>query len=241
MNTENKLHFSHKTYLIPLSIIFAIWFIYWIEIKFGFNFNRFGVFPRTFKGLRGVLFSPFIHSDTKHLFNNSIPLFVLMSVLLFFYKKVAYRVLIVGGLLTGLLTWSFARESYHIGASGVVYLLFSFTFFSGILKKHYRLIAVSLVVIFLYGSMVWYVFPIKEGMSWEGHLSGFIMGSVFSYLYKDIGIVKEKFEFSKTEFDDMFDENGNYTPPIETEKEDEEETPPFKEITYRYIYKDKEE
>nr|BFF38387.1 hypothetical protein BACY1_01920 [Tenacibaculum mesophilum] len=142
--------------------------------------------------------------------------------------------MLFGGIITGLLTWLIARESYHIGASGIVYLLFSFVLFSGIIKKNYRLVAVSFITIFLYGSMVWYVLPIKEGMSWEGHLSGLITGIVLALLYKNKGIIKERFEFSKTEFDDMFDENGNYIPPIE-EAELE-----LKEIKYRYIYKEEE-
>ena len=191
--------------------------LYFIEIKFGYNFNKYGVYPREFKGLRGVFFSHFIHSNTKHLFNNSIPLFVLLLSVFMFYKEVALKVLVYGALLTGFLTWIIARESYHIGASGVVYLLFSFVFFSGILKKHFRLVALSLIVIFLYGSMIWYVLPIKDGMSWEGHLSGFVIGLVLAFLYKNKGIKKTELYFEETAFDLLFDENGNYAPPNSTE------------------------
>ena len=155
------------------------------------------MYPREFKGLRGVFFSHFIHSNTKHLFNNSIPLFVLLLSVFMFYKEVALKVLVYGALLTGFLTWIIARESYHIGASGVVYLLFSFVFFSGILKKHFRLVALSLIVIFLYGSMIWYVLPIKDGMSWEGHLSGFVIGLVLAFLYKNKGIKKNRTLFRR--------------------------------------------
>ena len=240
MDKKNKLEFSDEVLLIPLGLVFLIWFVYWIEIKFGFNFNKLGVYPRTFKGIRGVFLTHFIHSDTKHLFNNSVPLFVLSASLLYFYKVVANKVLIYGAVLTGLITWIIARQSYHIGASGVVYLLFSFVFFSGIIKKHYRLVAMSLITIFLYGSMVWYLFPVKEGVSWEGHLSGFLVGLFFAYIFRRKGIVKEKFVFSKTEFDDMFDEDGNYVPPVIEEPEKILET---KEaiIYYEYIYKDEEE
>ncbi|CAL2076466.1 Membrane associated serine protease, rhomboid family [Tenacibaculum sp. 190524A02b] len=241
MNTTNQLQISRGSFRLPLFLVLIIWLVYWVEIKFGFNFNKFGVLPRTLKGIRGVFFSPFIHSNTGHLFNNSIPLFVLTSLLLIFYKKVAAKVLLYGGIITGVLTWCIARESYHIGASGIVYLLFSFTFFSGIIKKHFRLIAVSLVVIFLYGSMVWYVFPIKEGMSWEGHLSGFLTGIFFAYIYRKLGIVKEKFAFSKTEFDDMFDEDGNYVPPQEVESIESIEEEEVVEFKYKYIYKGEEE
>ncbi|TDQ30051.1 membrane associated rhomboid family serine protease [Tenacibaculum caenipelagi] len=235
MKTEQQLKFFPTVFTIPLLFVFAIWFVYWLEIKFGWNFNKFGVYPRNISGLKGVFCSPFIHSDTNHLFNNSVPLFVLSTCLFYFYKEVAAKILIYGGIITGLLTWLIARESYHIGASGIVYLLFSFVLFSGVIRKNYRLVAVSFITIFLYGSMVWYVLPIKEGMSWEGHLSGLITGVVFALLYRKRGIVKEKFKFSQTEFDSMFDEDGNYIPPVVDEEIE------LKEISYRYIYKEKEQ
>ncbi len=247
MKSDSELQFKENTFIVPFLFVFLIWFIYWLEINFDWNFNKYGLYPRTFKGLRGVLFAPFIHSDTNHLFNNSIPLFVLATSLFYFYRDVALRVLLIGFVLTGFFTWLIARESYHIGASGIVYLLFSFVFFSGIIKKHYRLVATSLVVIFLYGSMVWYILPIKTNISWEGHLSGFLMGFILAILYRKKGIVKEKFIFSKTDFDNQFDEYGNYIPPETTEENlstnenpIETEKKPVQEIKYKYIYKEKD-
>ncbi|WP_075342583.1 rhomboid family intramembrane serine protease [Tenacibaculum agarivorans] len=235
MRDEDQFQFRDNVIIIPFIAVLIIWFVYWLEIKFGWNFNKLGVLPRSFKGLRGVFLSHFIHSDTKHLFNNSVPLTVLLMSLFYFYKDVALKLLLYGGLLTGLLTWVIGREAYHFGASGIVYLLFSFIFFSGIIKKHYRLVAMSLIVIFLYGSMIWYLFPIKEGISWEGHLSGFLIGLVFAYRFRKVGIVKEKYEFTRTEFDDMFDDDGNYVPPV---IEEEKELP---RIQVNYIYKSSEE
>ncbi len=222
MKDEKQLKISGSIFFIPIVYVLSIWLIYWIEIQFSFNFNKFGVFPRTLYGFKGVFLTHFIHSNTSHLFNNSVPLFVLLSSLFFFYKEAAYKVLLFGGFLTGFLTWCFARESFHIGASGIVYLLFSFVFFSGIIKKHYRLVALSFIIIFLYGSMIWYVLPIKEGISWEGHLSGFLTGLAFAISYRNKGIVKEEHQFKETEFDLLFDENGNFSPPIIEERVDEE-------------------
>ncbi|MFY9242709.1 MAG: rhomboid family intramembrane serine protease [Polaribacter sp.] len=213
MDDSNDLKISRSIFLIPILFVIVIWLIYWIEIQFGLNFNKFGVYPRTLIGFRGVFFTHFIHSNTNHLFNNSIPLFVLLCSLFYFYRVIAYKVLFMGGFLTAFLTWIIARESYHIGASGIVYLLFSFVFFSGIIRKHYRLVALSLIIIFLYGSMIWYVLPIKEGMSWEGHLSGFLVGLLLALIYRKKGMIKEHYEFKETEFDTFFDENGNFNPP----------------------------
>jgi len=220
MTSSKQFKFSTITLAIPLYFVLFLWIVFWFELKFGFNFNKYGIYPRTIKGLRGIVFSPFIHGDIKHLYHNTIPLFVLMFSLLYFYRKIAGKILIYGTLLTGLLTWIIARPSYHIGASGIIYLLFSFIFFSGIIRKNYRLIAVSLMVIFLYGSMVWYILPVKEGVSWEGHLSGFIIGLIFAFFYRKTGPQKFKYDWEKddyqpTDFDDMFDEDGN----LKVEKE----------------------
>ena len=219
MNDEYQIQFSKSIFTIPMIYVVFIWLIYIVEIYFGFNFNKYGVFPRDIIGFRGVFLTHFIHSNTSHLFNNSVPLFVLLSSLFLFYKETAIKVLLFGGFLTGFITWCFARESYHIGASGIVYLLFSFVFFSGIFKKHYRLVALSLIVIFLYGSMIWYVFPIKEGMSWEGHAAGFFAGLFLSFIYRNKGIKKIEPVFEKTEFDLLFDDDGNFSPPTDTEEE----------------------
>ena len=224
MQIDSSLTYHKNVLWVPIVAIVAIWLIYWVEITFGYNFNTYGILPREIKGLRGVLFSPFIHSDASHLSSNSIPLFVLLASLFYFYRKIAHKVLIYGILFSGLFCWIIARDSYHIGASGVIYLLFSFIFFSGIIRKHYRLIAMSLVVIFLYGGMIWFIIPTEDRISWEGHLSGFLIGLLFAFLYRKKGIIKEQYQFSETEFDLLFDENGNFSPPkVEEEPLEENE------------------
>lgn len=203
---------------VPLLVVFLMWFVYWLEIRFGYNFTNYGVYPRTVSGLKGVLFSPFIHGDTKHLFNNSVPVFVFLTMLFYFYEKISFPVLVYGSVLTGLLTWCIGKEAYHIGMSGVVYLLFSFIFFSGVFRKYFRLIAVSFIVIFLYGSMFWYIFPVEKGVSWEGHLSGLLTGLFFAVLFRKKGPQQKAYTFTQTEFDLLFDDNGNFNPPKEEEE-----------------------
>jgi len=218
MKEPPQFKFSPSTLAIPLYFVLILWLVFWFEVKYGFNLNKFGIYPRTFKGLRGVIFSPFIHGDIKHLYHNSIPLFVLLFSLVYFYRDIALKIFLYGTLITGILTWIIARKSYHIGASGIIYLLFSFIFFSGIIRKNFRLIAVSLVVIFLYGSMVWYLLPVKENISWEGHVSGFMAGIFFAYYYRKYGPQKfrydwEKDDYEKDDFDNLFDEQGNLKSP----------------------------
>ena len=212
-----KSLFLVKHVFIPFSLVAFMWFIYIVEYIFHYNFNSWGIYPRTIKGLRGIVCSPFIHGGIAHLASNSIPMLVMVGTLYYFYKPIATKIMIVGTVLTGLLTWIIGRSSYHIGASGVIYLLVSFIFFSGIIRKYYRLVAVSLTVVFLYGGLIWYVLPIDENISWEGHLSGFVIGFVLALIYKKQGPQPEKFEYSKNEaFEKLFDENGNFNPPVET-------------------------
>jgi membrane associated rhomboid family serine protease len=242
MKAKKELHFSTKEILYPLLFLFSIVFIFWVESRFSLNFNYLGIYPRKLVGLRGIFFGPFIHSDIKHLFNNSIPLFVLTTDLFYFYKNIRWKVLVLGILLTGVFTWLIGRPSLHIGASGVIYMLTSFLMFKGIFSKQYQLTALSFDVIFLYGSFIWYVFPTDPKISWEGHLSGFVVGFLFSLFFKKIPLEKKKYEWEKDnyipeedEFMKQFDDNGNFIDIQKEALEPEEEiqnTPPIVRIRY---------
>lgn len=231
----------------PVLFVLLIWLVFWFEIRFGFDFNHFGVRPRSIEGLRGVLFSPFIHSDIKHLFNNTIPLFVLSMALFYFYRKISWQILIFGLLLTGLLTWGIGRPANHIGASGIIYLLASFLFFKGIFSKYYRLIALSFIVVFLYGGLLWFVVPVDPGISWEGHLSGLLVGLLFAVIYKQQIVKPPKYEWEKPDYSEEndpfmkhFDENGNFIenfPDPEIPEEDDSEN----KTVYRYFFKKSKE
>lgn len=216
---DNHFKFSSSVITLPFLFVLLLWVVFWAGIRFHFNLEEFGIYPRTLSGLRGVIFSPFIHGNIEHLYNNSIPLLILLAALRYFYREQSLQILGYGILLSGFITWVIGRESFHIGASGLVYVLVSFIFFKGIMTKYYRLVALSLMVIMIYGSLVWYVFPhVDEGVSWEGHLAGLITGFVFSVLFTTPDYKKlirydwEHPDFNPQEdkFLQRFDENGNF-------------------------------
>ncbi|MBU2997074.1 rhomboid family intramembrane serine protease [Cellulophaga baltica] len=243
MTDSTQFRFSNKVIIVPIVLVLIIWTVFLVEIRFGVNFNKYGIYPRTLIGLRGVLFSPFIHGSAEHLYNNTIPLAVLTSSLIYFYREIAFKVLVYGVLLSGVITWAIGRESYHIGASGLIYVLASFIFFKGIFTKHYRLVALSLIVVFIYGSMLWYIFPIKKGISWEGHLGGFLTGVIFALLYKVKLSHQKKYEWERDDYNEEndeflqhFDENGNFI-----EKEADPVIDENSEIKYTYHYVENKE
>jgi len=244
---EGKEQFKFSTGVIgyPIAFVLIIWLVFWFEIRFGFDFTSFGVFPRTLSGLKGVLFSPFIHSGIDHLYHNTIPLFVLSSAVFYFYKPIAWKIFGYGILLSGLLTWLIGRPAFHIGASGLIYVLVSFTFFKGIFAKHYRLIALSLLVVFLYGSMIWYTMPIKENMSWEGHLSGLITGILFALIFRREIAKPKKYIWESEDYNEErdpflrhFDENGNFIENLDEEDSGDDVSQP--KINYTYKPKNKD-
>lgn len=173
--------------LIGLIAVMVIAIIFFIDREFDLNLSQFGVFPRDISGLKGILFYPLIHGSLEHLFNNSVPLFVLLFVLFYFYPTLAVRTVVLIYFLSGMWIWISARQNFHIGASGVVYGLASFLFFSGMFRKDNRMMAISLMVAFLYGSMVWGIFPFQERVSWEGHLWGAVSGLALAFLYRKQG------------------------------------------------------
>ena len=245
MKPQPSYQLHPKVIGFPLLFVLAIWMVYWFEIRFDFDFNYLGIDPRSVKGLRGVLFSPFIHGDLSHLWHNTLPILILPIALFYFYPTNAWFVLGWGLLGTGILTWVFGRDSYHIGASGMIYMLFGFLFFKGIFAKHYRLMALSFLVVFVYGSMVWYLAPIDPKISWEGHSSGFFVGIILSVFVKK-GIEKPKkyaweqpdYNEEEDEFLKHFDENGNFIErlPEETDIDALEDKNPETSIPENHLF-----
>lgn len=172
--------------IIPLSFPLFLWIVYLVTYLLDIYPFKLGILPRNFSGLIGIFTSPIIHGGFSHLISNTAPLVFLGLGIFYFYPKIAYKVFTIIYLGTGILVWIFGREVYHIGASGIIYGFVSFVFFSGIFRKDNRSIALALIVIFLYGGLIWGVLPVQEGVSWESHLFGAIVGIIPAFIYRKI-------------------------------------------------------
>jgi len=208
--TEQKALFN--ILFFPILFLIIMWVVKIIEYNFGVSFAHYGVFPQSLSGLKGILFSPFIHKDFTHLINNSYPIIILGGMLFSFYKKIAPQLFIWLFFIAGFWLWIIGRPSFHIGASGLIYALASFLLISGIIRKNPRLSAISMVIIFLYGSMIWGLLPTKEPISWEGHLAGFLAGILVAIFYRKEGPKRKKYQW---EIDEELEEKHKEEQDIE--------------------------
>ncbi len=192
MKSETKkIIFSLK---FPIYFAILFFFIKIIEIIFFDSFVEYGVLPREKEGLIGIVTAPLIHGSFSHLFSNIPPFLVLSIGIFYFYERLAYRIFFSIYFFSNILVWLFARSSYHIGASGIVYGMASFLFVSGIIRKSKRLLALSLLIVFWYGSMIWGIIPMKIGVSWESHLFGMLVGILISFYFKSKSLKHSKKE-----------------------------------------------
>ena len=221
MNKSDKKEL-YGSLFVPFLFLLTMWLVKIIEVNFNFSFVKFGVSPKTFSGLKGILFSPFIHKDFTHLLNNSYPVLILGGMLFSFYRKIAARIFLWLFFISGFWLWIIGRPSFHIGASGIIYALASFILVSGIIRKNPRLSAVSLVVIFLYGSMIWGILPTNEAVSWEGHLAGFVAGVIVALFYKNDGPKRKKYQWEiDEEMEEKFREENKIKINYILKKDDE--------------------
>lgn len=172
--------------MFPIGTVALMWIIKIFEVSSGVKFTRWGVFPRDWDGIIGIITAPFIHSDWQHLMSNSLPMLMLMSIVMVFYKRVAIPSIIIITLLTGFTVWLFARESYHIGASGVVYGLVAFLFWTGVFRQNLKSIILALVILVMFGAYFHGIVPTKEGVSWESHLFGGLVGIFTAFLFMNV-------------------------------------------------------
>ncbi len=188
---------------IPMVIFVSLlWVVHVTSVVLDLDLTVLGLYPLKGKGLIGILTAPLIHGDFSHLAANSIPLLILGGLLFYFYRDIAWKVFFLSYFLSNFWIWFGARQAWHIGASGLVYAFAAFLFVSGVIRRDVRLAAISLLVSFLYGSMIWGVLPLVPRISWESHLMGAIAGIVLALYYKGEGPERKKYSWEYEEDDE---------------------------------------
>jgi membrane associated rhomboid family serine protease len=167
---------------LSLGFVALLWLI--PLLGWGLELERFGVRPRQWIGLPGILVAPLLHADFVHLIANTLPVLVLGTTMLQLYPTAAFRVLPAVYLGPGIAVWLFARGGVHVGASGLVYGLVAYIFVAGLIRRERRAIAASLLVAFMYGALVWGVLPIRHGVSWETHLAAALIGVLLAIVLR---------------------------------------------------------
>jgi len=198
MQYNNETDFEKELFfhsiLKSVIIVAILWVAFLLNDIFGLHWNEYGMHPRKPEGLFGIITMPFLHGDISHIFSNSIPLIVLLFSLFYFFHKKASLILATTWFVVGVLTWVIGTDGVHIGASGIVYALAFFLVAISVIKQETKLMAYSLIIIFLYGSIVWGFFPQlfpDKHISWEGHLAGAITGIILAFFYRSEGPEKK--------------------------------------------------
>ena len=218
--------------LYPALFVALLWIIKLYELATHTSLSNYGLLPRTVEGLFGIITSPLLHADIGHLLANTLPLLILGSIIFFFYRPIAFQLFFWIYLSTGIWVWAAARDSYHIGASGIIYGFESFLFFSGVFRKNPQLLALSLFVVFLYGSTVWGIMPMQKGISWESHALGALAGLITAYNFRKEGPPDKTYDLG----DDKENEKMHMDNRDSVSEDSMGQLPP--NITIRYHYLD---
>ena len=191
-----------------------LWLIHITSALFGLELVRFGVYPGLLPGLMGILFAPLIHGSFAHIFTNTLPLLVMGTAMLLGYPRSSKFVFPVIYFGVGLLVWIFGRESFHVGASGINFGLLAFIFVIGALRWDKKAIALSCLVFFMYGSMIWGIFPTEPGVSFESHFFGATIGALCAIIFRNVDAKppEKRYDWEDdTEEPDEFLEDDNPT------------------------------
>lgn len=188
---------------VPIAMVIFLSIIHFFKAYYWLGWDQYVLVPRSFSGLIGVITSPLLHSNLRHLFSNASSLLIIMMAILFFYKRVAWPAFFLIYLLTGIFVWLTARPNGHIGASGVLFGLISFVLFSGIFRKNVRAMALSFAVLVAFGGIFAGLVPGKEGISWESHLIGFLVGLFTAFIFRSMLEEDEKPRKSPWEDDEQ--------------------------------------
>lgn len=176
-NDPNSIGDEIKTHIAILGTIVAVmWLLEIVDIAMGGRLNYFGIYPRNSIGLRGILLAPFLHGSFQHLLSNTIPFVVMGWFVMLRGISEFFKVSVIVMIASGLGVWLFGASGLHIGASGVIFGYFGFLLSRAYFERSALSIALSLAVGLFYGGLIWGVLPGRFGISWEGHLFGFLSG-----------------------------------------------------------------
>ena len=233
MTSQDEKRLLTSSLIIPTILVAIMWLVKIVETVFDLDFSFLGIKPISAEGLPGILLFHFIHGDWHHLFANTVPILVLGASLYYFYRPIANKILLILMFSTGLITWCMARDGVHIGASGLVYGLTFFLMLSGFIRRDRKLIIISLIVVFLYGSLVWGLYPkyaIENNISWEGHLAGFIMGIVLAFYFRKEGPQREEHVWEEDEDDSDTDSDSRSQNPDPNSQSPAPDTRPYWDV-----------
>ncbi|MDQ8204762.1 rhomboid family intramembrane serine protease [Pelagicoccus sp. SDUM812003] len=170
---------------IPLLWLVALmWVVFLVDSAASLQLSRFGILPRNSEGLLGIVTWSFLHGNLSHIANNSVSLLIFGGIVAArsrdtFIKLTAYVIPI-----SGVCVWVFGRPAVHIGASGLVFGYFGYLVTRGFYDRQFLSVTISIVVILVWGSLVWGVLPSDGPVSWEGHLAGLLAGAAFARVSK---------------------------------------------------------
>ena len=179
---KSRLWSGLQTALIAVAILYAIYLLNYIVTT---DLRIYGIRPREIEGLWGILCSPFLHGNHRHLFANTGALFALLLAAFTFSRKLTWMALIIIALVGGGLVWVFGTaNTVHIGASGLIFGLIGFLMFIGFFRREWAALFVSLAVFLLYGSALLSLLSVVPGVSWSGHFFGFLAGVMAAWWTK---------------------------------------------------------
>ena len=173
--------FGKKLTLLSLYLCLVMWVVYFVDFVIPGSLTHFGIQPRTFLGLMGILFSPFLHGNLWHIVANSIPFIVLGALVQLHSTEYFIKVTVLGILLSGTFTWLFSTGGVVVGASSLVFCYWSFLIAYGFYSRDLKSIAIAIVVAIIYFGLIFNLVSIRPYVSFAGHLGGFLSGLILAY------------------------------------------------------------
>ncbi len=204
-----------RTVVIAFALVAVLWLVFLLQYTGMINTHEYGNQPHRLEGLKGIIFSPFLHGSFEHLISNTLPILVLLVALLNAYPRVAVFVLVFIHLVSGIMVWTFGQEySNHIGISGIIYGIAAFLVASGLFRKDRNSAALAIFVALMYGGMILGFIP-TDGVSWQSHLYGALCGAFIAIVFRNTDLpTPTEIELEQTEEEKHFFEREE-PPPTE--------------------------